>query len=69
MSILLVSLLVPAVLLLLLVLIPTIALQMLLRLIGPPPARRTPAARNRKERAPRIQDSPTRSFGLFRIAS
>jgi hypothetical protein len=56
MSILLVSMLVPA-LLLALVLIPTIGLQILLRLIGPPPARRTPPA------------SPRRSFGLFRIAS
>ena len=68
MSLLLVSILVPA-LLLLLVLIPTIALQILLRLIGPPPARRPPAARGGTEGAVRIQSSPRRSFGRFRIAS
>ena len=68
MSILLVSILVPAVLLLL-VLLPTLALQALLRLIGPPPARRPPATSGRKERAAPIQASPTRFFGLFRAAS
>jgi hypothetical protein len=68
MSILLVSILVPAILLLL-VLIPTLALQILLRLIGPPPATRPPATRRPKGRAQQIQASPTRSFGRFRTAS
>ena len=68
MHILAVSILV-VVLALLLVLIPAIALQLLLRLVGPPPARRPPAVRSRKERAAPIQDAPARPLGLFRITS
>ena len=58
MSILLVSILVAA-LLLLLVLIPALGLQLCLRLIGPPPTRRP---------ATPISASPARTFGLFRVA-
>ena len=62
------SILVPA-LALLVVLIPALALQLLLRLVGPPPARRSPDMRRRKERVTPIQDSPRRTLGLSRVAS
>jgi hypothetical protein len=52
---------------LLLVLIPAIALQMLLRLVGPPPARPLPSMRAGETRPP-VQEAPSRPLQLFRVA-
>jgi hypothetical protein len=67
MVIFLVSILVAALALLFAVLVPAIALQILLRLVGPPPARRPPAAPRRNKHAAPVQDSPVRVLRLFRV--
>jgi len=68
MVILLVSILVAA-LALLSVLVPVIALQILLRLVGPPPARRPPALPRRKKTAAPVRASGARALRLFRVVS
>jgi hypothetical protein len=52
---------------LLLVLIPAIALQLLLRLVGPPPARALPSMRTGDTRPP-VQEAPPSPLQLSRVA-